>query len=109
MANRHRGEISAELDGRQWVLCLTLGGLANLETHFEADGLGELATALSSGKLTADDLVAVLHAGLVGGGACLSKEEVAAMRSAQGAAGYAGIVSQLLAATFAAKTREPGA
>ena len=28
MANHHRGEIEAELSGRRYVLCLTLGALA---------------------------------------------------------------------------------
>lgn len=31
MANRHRGEIEAELGGKKRTLCLTLGALAELE------------------------------------------------------------------------------
>ena len=35
MANAHRGEIEAELSGRTYVLCLTLGALAELEHAFK--------------------------------------------------------------------------
>ena len=31
MANRHRGEIEAELGGQRYTLCLTLGALAEIE------------------------------------------------------------------------------
>ena len=33
-ANRRRGEIDAELDGKQYRLCLTLGALAELEAAY---------------------------------------------------------------------------
>jgi hypothetical protein len=39
MANRHRGEIEAVLDGRPRTLCLTLGALAELEAAFGAQDL----------------------------------------------------------------------
>ncbi len=42
MVNRHRGEVAARLDGRDWTLCLTLGALAELESAFETDNLSEL-------------------------------------------------------------------
>lgn len=37
MPNKHRGEIAAELGGRQRTLVLTLGALAELESAFGAD------------------------------------------------------------------------
>jgi hypothetical protein len=101
-ANRRRGEIAAILDGQEYRLCLTLGALAELETAFEADDLGALVQRFSSGRLSAADLVRVIGAGLRGGGAGVSDDEVGAMRCDDGAAGYARIVSALLAATFGA-------
>jgi hypothetical protein len=106
-ANRYRGEISAILDGKEYRLCLTLGALAELETAFAADDLGALVERFSTGRLSASDLVRVIGAGLRGGGADVSDGDVGAMRSDDGAAGYARIVSELLAVTFGAP--EPGA
>jgi len=100
MVNRHRGEISAKLDGRQWTLCLTLGALAELESRLQANDLSELAGQFSSGKLSADQLLAIICAGLRGGGHDLSDEEVAEMRVEGGIAGYANIAAELLTATF---------
>ena len=46
MANRLRGEIEAELDGKRWTVCLTLGALAELETALGRGDLGTLAEDL---------------------------------------------------------------
>lgn len=100
MANRHRGEITAELNDRHWTLCLTLGALAELETHFRVTSLTELANAFAGRPLSAADLIAVLAAGLRGGGHDLADEDVAEMRHGDGPGGFAGIVAELLQATF---------
>lgn len=100
MPNVRRGEIEAELGGTRRRLVLTLGALADLEAHFEAGDLVELAERFGSGRLAARDLVAVIGAGLRGAGETVSDREVAALAVTGGAAGYARIVSGLLAATF---------
>lgn len=100
MANRHRGEIEAVLDGRPHTLVLTLGGLAELEAAFGAEDLAALAARFSEGRFAARDLVRVIGAGLRGAGAAVSDAEVAAMRAEGGAAGFAAIVAALLSATF---------
>lgn len=100
MVNRHRGEIGAILDGREWVLCLTLGALAELEAAFEADDLGALVERFSAGRLTSRDMLRILTAGLRGGGHAVTEEDVAGMQADGGAAGFARIVSELLTATF---------
>jgi hypothetical protein len=64
-ANRRRGEIAAELDGRPFRLCLTLGALAELEAAFAADDLGKLVERFSSGKLSALDMMRIIGAGIV--------------------------------------------
>jgi hypothetical protein len=53
MANLHRGEIEAVLDGQPMVLCLTLGALAELEAVFGEEDMLALANRLSSGRLSA--------------------------------------------------------
>lgn len=101
-ANRRRGEIAAVIDGRERILCLTLGALAELESAFAVDDLNALAARFSSGRLSAHDLVRIVGAGLRGGGAQASDDEVAAMRTEGGAAGFAAIAAELLAVTFGA-------
>ena len=66
MANRHRGEISAVLDGRERTLCLTLGALAELEAAFGADDLVALASRFESGRLSARDIARIIGCGLRG-------------------------------------------
>ncbi len=53
MANRHRGEIEAEIGGSTRTLVLTLGALAELEDAFGADDLGALTERFASGRLKA--------------------------------------------------------
>lgn len=100
MANRHRGEIEAELDGKAHTLCLTLGALAELESAFGAADLSALAARFGEGRLSARDAIRILGAGLRGAGESIDDHQVAAMRTARGAAGFAGIVAELLGATF---------
>lgn len=100
MANRHRGEISAKLDGRDWTLCLTLGALAELEDRFGSANLADLTQRFSGGTLKATDMMHVMAAGLRGAGHTLADEEVAEMQTEGGAVGYARIISDLLTATF---------
>ncbi|WP_174801726.1 gene transfer agent family protein [Martelella limonii] len=99
-ANRHRGEVEAVFDGERRILCLTLGALAELETAFAADGLGDLGARLASGRLRARDLIAIIGAGLRGGGNAIDDEEVAALGIEGGIAAYAGLVGELLTVTF---------
>ena len=99
-ANRRRGEIAATIDGREHVLCLTPGALAELEDAFAVDDLTALAERFATGRFCARDLVRVVGAGLRGGGATASDDEVAAMRVEGGAAGVAAVVAELLQVTF---------
>lgn len=100
MPNVRRGEIEADIGGVTRRLVLTLGALADLEAHFEAGDLVELAERFGSGRLAARDLIAVIGAGLRGAGEVISDREVAALAVTGGAAAYARIVSDLLTATF---------
>ena len=106
MANRHRGEISAELGGATHALCLTLGALAELEDAYGAAGLAGLAARFEGGAVSARDLTRIIGAGLRGAGAKISDDEVAKLSHPAGLPGYARIAASLLAATFGGETLE---
>lgn len=99
-ANRRRGEIAAELDGKTHRLCLTLGALAELEAAYAAEDLGALVERFSRAKLSARDIVRIVGAGLRGAGSDVTDDQVAAMRAENGVAGFAAIVTELLTVTF---------
>jgi len=101
--NRHRGEIAARFDGRDFRLCLTLGALAELEDAFAASDLTALVGRFSTGRLSASDLIRIIGAGLRGGGNEMSDDDVRALKSEDGAAGFATVAAQLLTVTFGGK------
>jgi hypothetical protein len=101
MANRHRGEINAELGGRTYTLCLTLGALAELESAYGGEDLIAIAERFEKGRISASDAIRVIAAGLRGAGNALSDAEVAGLTVSGGATGYLAIVAELLTATFA--------
>ena len=100
MANRHRGEIEAEIGGERRMLVLTLGALAELEDAFGAEDLVALTERFGSGRLKARDLTRIIGAGLRGAGESVSDDEVATMAVDGGAQGYVRIAAALIAATF---------
>ena len=78
MANRHRGEIEAEIGGAKRRLVLTLGALAELEDAFGADDLVALAERLRIGSARRRAIsCASSRAGLRGAGETVSDEDVA--------------------------------
>jgi hypothetical protein len=101
MANRHRGEIEAELGGKTYTLVLTLGALAEIENGYGGEDLLAIAERFETGRIKASDAIKVIGAGLRGGGEVLSDEDVAKLSVHGGAAGYLRIVADLLKATFA--------
>ena len=100
MANRHRGEIEAEIGGVRRRLVLTLGALAELEDAFGADDLVALTERFGAGRMKARDLTRIIGAGLRGAGESVSGDEVAAMAIDGGAQGYVRVAAALIAATF---------
>ena len=79
MANRHRGEIEAELGGETYTLCLTLGALAELEPAYGDQDLIAIAERFETGRIGATDAIRVIGAGLRGGGTKITDEAVAAL------------------------------
>ena len=99
-ANARRGEISAEIDGKPYRLCLTLGALADLESAFGAGDLNALAERFGTGRLSAKDMMEIIAAGMRGGGAEIEAADVGRMQGEGGLGFYAQVVTRLLAATF---------
>jgi hypothetical protein len=100
MANRHRGEVEAELGGRSRTLVLTLGALAEIEDAYGGEDLLAIAERFEMGRIKATDAVIVIGAGLRGAGENICNEEVASLSVEGGAASYVRIVAELLKATF---------
>ena len=104
MPNPHRGEIAAQLDGRPYTLCLTLGALAELEDAFGDADMLALAERFEKGRLSARDATRIIAAGLRGAGHDIADTDVARLHAEHGAAGFVDIVARLLAATFGGGT-----
>lgn len=68
MANPWAGEVELLLDGERLVLKLTLGALAELEDALEEDTLIDLIARFESGRISTRDVLALIVAGLRGGG-----------------------------------------
>lgn len=101
MANPFRGEVALRLiDGRRFDLRLTLGALAELETALGCDSLSGLAARFENGALRADDVIAVIAAGLRGGGYRDEAEAAGALEVEGGAAGAVAVAARLLRAGF---------
>ena len=96
MANRHRGEIEAELNGATFTLCLTLGALAELEHAYGGEDVLALAERFEQGRIKASDAIKVIGAGLRGAGHNVTDDEVARFQVKDGAAGFMRIVIDLL-------------
>lgn len=107
MANARRGEIEAEIDGQRRVLCLTLGALAELEQTLKAGNLVELGERFAKGRLAANDIIAIIGAGLRGAGATLSDREVALLKIEGGVGQWARIAAELLQASFGQGEAQP--
>ncbi|MEX5729281.1 hypothetical protein Ga0609869_002634 [Rhodovulum iodosum] len=101
MANPYAGEVVLVLDGRRHVLKLTLGALAELEAALEADTLVALIERFEEGRFSVRDVLALLLAGLRGGGWQGSAAELSAAEIGGGPGAAARAAAMLLARAFA--------
>lgn len=94
-ANRARGEVLSPLSGEPRRLCLTLGGLAEIETALGLEAASALGERLRSPS--ARDLMVVLGALLRGGGESAFAEALptAAVDPAEAVAAIAAAFSAL--------------
>lgn len=68
MVNPWAGEVCLVIDGQAHRLKLTLGALAELEAALEAGSLIEMIERFEAGRFSTRDLLALIVAGLRGGG-----------------------------------------
>ncbi|WP_328593243.1 gene transfer agent family protein [Tritonibacter aquimaris] len=98
--NPHRGEVSLVLDGREHVMRLTLGALAALEHDLGEDSLINLVQRFENNAFSAHDLMALLRAGLQGGGADISAATLAGADIQGGPMAATRAAAELLARAF---------
>ncbi len=68
MANPLAGEVTITIDGVPHCAKLTLGALAELEDALDEDNLLNLVQRFETGRFASRDVVALIVAGLRGGG-----------------------------------------
>lgn len=100
MENPLRGEVALTIDGRRYVMRLTLGALAALEARLESRSLMDLAQRFESGEVSASDLTALLTAGLMGGGHDVTESDLAQADIEGGAVGALHAGMALLSRAF---------
>jgi hypothetical protein len=101
MANPWAGEVAVWLDGHRHVAKLTLGALAELEEALGAVSLIDLVERFEGRRFSTRDVLAVLVAGLRGGGWGGSAEDLGRADINGGAVEAARVAAELLARAFA--------
>ena len=101
MANPYAGEVAIWLDGRRHVAKLTLGALAELEAALEAGSLMELVERFEARRFTTRDVLALIVAGLRGGGWQGSAVDLRTVEIGGGPVEAARAAAELLARAFA--------
>jgi len=100
MANPYTGEVALTLDGERRVAKLTLGVLAELEARMEADSLTDLVARFEGDRLRARDVLALICAGLRGGGWDGDLPDLLRAEIAGGPLEAARVAARLLALAF---------
>ena len=102
MANPYAGEVALEIDGRRHVAKLTLGALAELEAALDTGGLIDVVTRFEEGRFTTRDVLALIVAGLRGGGWQGTADDLRCAEVAGGPVTAVRLAAELLARAFAA-------
>ncbi|MFC3614960.1 gene transfer agent family protein [Lutimaribacter marinistellae] len=100
MANPWTGEVALTIDGQRRVLKLTLGALAELEVELETGSLVELVQRFEAGGYSSRDVLALISAGLRGGGAEMGRDQLMRAEIAGGPMAAARAAAELLARAF---------
>ncbi len=101
MANPHAGEVALVIDGQRHVCKLTLGALAELEAGLGAGTLVDLVERFEGGAFSSRDVLALVVAGLRGGGWRGTADDLLSADVAGGPVGAARVAAELLARAFA--------
>ena len=100
MANPWAGEVAVVIDGERRVLKLTLGALAELEAGLAAGSLVDLVERFEAGGFSTRDVLALIVAGLRGGGWQGSAGDLIAAEIEGGPLAAARAAAELLARAF---------
>lgn len=98
--NPHRGDVALTLDGTPHRLRLTLGALAELETALPDGSVIALVERFEQGRFSTRDLLALLVAGLRGGGWQGAAADLTQVEIAGGLPEAARAAAQLLTRAF---------
>lgn len=101
MANPYAGEVALLLDGQRHVAKLTLGALAELETALETGSLVELVERFEARRFSSRDVLALVVAGLRGGGWQGTAADLLRVEIGGGPVEAARVAAMLLARAFA--------
>ena len=106
MANPLTGEVELWLDGKRHLAKLTLGALIELETELGAESMVAMVERFEGGRFSSRDVMAVLVAGLRGGGWAGGIDDLLAVEFRGGPVGAAHAAAALLARAFAPPPEE---
>lgn len=101
MANPWTGEVVLRVDGTEYRAKLTLGALAELEETLEAGTLVDLVQRFEGGAYSSRDVLALIVAGLRGGGWQGSAADLMSAEIEGGPVQAARKAAELLARAFA--------
>lgn len=101
MANPFAGEVALVIDGQRQVMRLTLGALAELEATLGADTLVDLVERFETGRFSTRDVLALIVAGLRGGGWTGRSSDLLAAEIEGGPVAASRAAAALLAHAFA--------
>ncbi|MBB3994692.1 hypothetical protein GGR95_002340 [Sulfitobacter undariae] len=101
MENRWRGEVGVVIDGQTHRMRLTLGALAELEEDLAEPSLMALVQRFESGGFSTRDVLALLCAGLRGGGVQMDPDALGQAEIEGGPMRAAHAAAELLARAFA--------
>ncbi|WP_341366346.1 gene transfer agent family protein [Yoonia sp. BS5-3] len=102
MANPWSGEVSICIDGKAHNCKLTLGALAELESALGEGSLVALARRFENGDFSGADVLAVIVAGLRGGGWTGQTADLLTCEIENGPVGAAKVAALLLTRAFTA-------
>ncbi len=102
MANPWTGEVELTIDGERRVLKLTLGALAELEQELDTGSLVELVQRFEGGAYSSGDVLALIVAGLRGGGADVTRADLLHAEINGGLMAGVRVAAELLARAFMA-------
>ncbi len=100
MANPWAGEVAVVIDGERRALKLTLGALAELEAGLAAGSLVDLVERFEAAAFSTRDVLALIVAGLRGGGWQGTSGDLIAAEIEGGPLAAARAAAELLARAF---------